>query len=100
MNGVARAMVRSGSADTVNTIEAVLLDGFGSGVLLDAVAETVIVASVAGATKEMVLLRVCPGGISPKLQAHVFGSVEATDTVTALAVSGPSFRTCRKTPAM
>src|SRR3954464_3057700 len=96
MNGNERPMVRSGSADTVNTTAALLLDGFGSGVVLDAVAEKVIVPSVAGATKEMVPPRVCPRGISPRLHAHVSGTFEAIDSVTAVAVSGPSFRTWKK----
>src|SRR5438045_2273380 len=52
MTGAESAMKRSGSADTVNTAVALLLAGFGSGVLLDAVPENVIVASVAGATND------------------------------------------------
>jgi hypothetical protein len=87
--------VTSGSLDTVKTIVAVSLAGFGSGVLLDAVAENVMVPAVAGATNETFPVRLWPGGMSPSLQLQVFGVAEEIDTVTAGARSGPLFLTMK-----
>jgi hypothetical protein len=65
-------------------------------VVLDAVPEKVIVASDDGATNDTLPKRVCPDGMSPRLQLHMFGTVEEIDSVTAVAASGPLLRTANE----
>lgn len=66
--------------------------------LLLAVAVTTSVPAVLGASTLAFRERVCPGGMSPRLQKHDTGTLELTESVTAAAVSGPRLCTSNERP--